>query len=95
MANITEGSTDALKVVAKNKAGRPILPLPDAAVTASVATDSLSTIDLSTGAFTFTAGAVDGPDNLVATVSGVASAAYVETVTADNTVASVEIQPGP
>jgi hypothetical protein len=95
MATVTEGGTDALKVVATNKAGRVILPLPDGVVSVSVTTDSASTVDLTTGNFTFTAGAVDGVDNLVATVAGVASAPYTETVVADNTVTTVTIQPGP
>jgi hypothetical protein len=95
MATVTEGGTDALKVVATNKAGRVILPLPDGTVTVSVTTDSASTVDLTTGNFTFTAGAVDGVDNLVATVAGIVSAPYPETVAADNTVTTVAIQPGP
>lgn len=93
MPTIAEGKTDNLKVVATNAAGRVILPLPDASVAASASTDTVSAVDLATGNFTFTAGSTDGDDNLVATVAGVASAAYVETVTADNSVAKVEIQP--
>lgn len=93
MAKVTEGGTDSLKVVAKNAAGRIILPLPDAAVAVAKADDSVGGVDLATGNFTFTAGAVDGDDGLVATVAGVASAPYVETVVADNTVAAVEIAP--
>ena len=93
MPTIAEGKTDNLKVVATNAAGRVILPLPDASVAASASTDTVSAVDLATGNFTFTAGSTDGDDNLVATVAGVASAPYTETVTADNAVAKVEIAP--
>lgn len=93
MPAIVEGKTDNLKVVATNAAGRIILPLPDAAVAVSQASDTVSAVDLATGNFTFTAGATDGDDNLVATVATVVSAPYTETVTADNAVAKVQIQP--
>ena len=92
MGTVVEGKTDALVVVATNAAGRVLLPVT-ATVALSQATDSASAVDPATGNFTFTAGAVAGADSLVATVSGVASAAYVETVIADNTVAAVAIQP--
>ena len=91
---VIEGQTDALMIVATNAAGRVLLPLDtSAAVALSMTTDSVGAIDLTTGNFTFTAGSVDGPDSLVATVSGVSSQPFVEVVTPDNTVAAVVIQP--
>lgn len=93
MPNIVEGKIDNLKVVATNAAGRVILSLPDASVAVSKADDVVGAVDLATGNFTFTAGSTDGDDNLVATVATIASAPYTETVTADNAVAAVAIQP--
>lgn len=95
MGTVVEGQTDALMVVATNAAGRVILPLPNASIALSQASDTVGTVDPATGNFTFTAGAVAGDDSLVATVSGVASQPYVETVVQDNTIAAVVIQPQP
>ena len=93
MSKVNEGAKNPLKVVAKNPVGRVLLPLPDAAVANTQPANVVSKVDLATGNFDFTAGSVDGDDVLTATVSGVKSPGFTETVVPDNTVATVEIQP--
>jgi hypothetical protein len=88
---IKVGKTDPLKVVAKDQDGDVVLPLPDGVVSHTVSTNLISNVDLATGNFTFTA-VTPGDDSLTATVAGVTSPPFVETVVAP-TVTTVEIQP--
>ncbi len=87
MAQVVEGGTVHFTVVAKNVAGRIV---PDKGITAS-ATGGLVTVADDGSAGVFTAGAVDGTFDIVATDGKLTSAALPVVVTADNTPASLEI----
>jgi hypothetical protein len=92
MPDIAPGATDALKVTALNKGGKPVPVPPDTAVTVSKPDDSVSAVDPTSGNFTYTAGASEGSDTLTATGGGLTSPGYVENVV-DNVPATLAIAP--
>ncbi len=87
MAQVVEGGTFAFTVVAKNAAGR-VVPDKGITVTADGGVASVAD-DGSAGAYV--AGAVDGDFNINATDGTVVAAPFPITVTADNSVASLEV----
>ncbi len=97
MPDINEGATDALQIVAANKAGR-VLPFPSNITLSETGPDGAAVtapaID-SKGAFSFVAGAVDGAFSFIASDGTNTSNTYVENVVPDNAVASLTIGPAP
>ena len=94
MADVVEGQVFNFKVVGRNSALREVA-LSDAAVSLDNAALGSVTVNPDGTGGVFTAGSVDGSGNLVATAAGVTSAPFPVNVTADNVVATVEIQPDP
>ena len=87
MAQVVEGGTFAFAVVAKNAAGRVV---PDVGITVT-ADGGAATVADDGSAGVFTAGAVDGDFNIVATDGKLTSAPFSVSVVADNTPASLEV----